>query len=210
MPYQEHALISKVLGALLYFHPSEYAAHGIDQILTFTLPNQENSPLLVTFSQLIEQFRTTNSASLSETHDEFFSGIADMPVPPWGSVYLDRECVLFGESTSEYKQFLTQHGFEFETQKNDPLDHIGLMMMTLGEILASQEDETPSDELTELLGTHMLPWTQHYCAQIQPLLKDTAYASAMALTQSLLAQLTSSLAIQIKPRQVYFNVNISQ
>lgn len=207
MFYNEYASVSKILGALLYFRPSEFQQHGIDQVLEFKAPEQDSSELLLQFQQVLEQFKQADQASLNEAHDEFFSGIADMPVPPWGSVYLDRECVLFGESTAEYKQFLIKNGFEFDTHNNDPLDHIGLMMMTLGELLEPQLDDVPSAALNELLSMHMLPWTSHYLAQIQPMVKEPAYLQTLTLCQSVLQQVSAALNIQVTPRQVYFNIS---
>lgn len=207
MLYHECAAVTKILGALFYFRPSEYQQNGISQVLEFKAPEQEASDLLLQFEKVVEQFKQHDTEQLNSVHDEFFSGIADMPVPPWGSVYLDRECVLFGESTSQYKQFLTNNGFEFETHNNDPLDHIGLMLMTLGEVLESQpQDQAATEQVNELLSVHMLPWTTHYLAQIKPLVIGTPYAHAVELTVSVLKQLSNSLEITAQPRQVYFNI----
>ncbi|WP_089137807.1 molecular chaperone TorD family protein [Vibrio rumoiensis] len=204
--HPESALITKILGALIYFRPSEFSDHGIDRVLALQVESPESSALIKTFQSVLDVFNRTDIDALNMAHDEFFSGIADIPVPPWGSVYLDRECVLFGESTSEYKQFLVKQGFEFETHNNDPLDHIGLMLMTLGELLENQTNDQASAALEELLTTHMLPWTTHYLTQIESMITEPAYAQAIALTQTLLNKLQTTLNLQAKPRQIYFKI----
>lgn len=204
--YTESALITKILGALIYFRPSEFSDNGLDRILALQVESQESSALIKTFQNVLDQFNRADTDALNMAHDEFFSGIGDMPVPPWGSVYLDRECVLFGESTSEYKQFLVQQGFEFETHNNDPLDHVGLMLMTLGALLENQTTDTASPALEELLSYHLLPWASHYLRQVASIISEPAYAQAIALTQTLLNDLQTTFNLTVKPRQVYFKV----
>lgn len=204
--YAESALITKILGALIYFRPSEFSDNGLDRILALQVESQESSALIKTFQSVLDQFNRADTDALNMAHDEFFSGIGDMPVPPWGSVYLDRECVLFGESTSEYKQFLVQQGFEFETHNNDPLDHVGLMLMTLGALLENQTTDTASPALEELLSYHLLPWATHYLRQVASMISEPAYAETIALTQTLLNDLQTTFNLTVKPRQVYFKV----
>lgn len=204
--YTESALITKILGALIYFRPSEFSDNGLDRILALQVESQESSALIKTFQSVLDQFNRADTDALNMAHDEFFSGIGDMPVPPWGSVYLDRECVLFGESTSEYKQFLVQQGFEFETHNNDPLDHVGLMLMTLGALLENQTTDTASPALEELLSYHLLPWATHYLRQVASMISEPAYAETIALTQTLFNDLQMAFNLTVKPRQVYFKV----
>ncbi|OEF25739.1 molecular chaperone TorD family protein [Vibrio rumoiensis] len=204
--YAESALVSKVLGALFYYRPTDYAEHGIEHVLNYQSGAKNCSELLVQFGKTLAQFKQSDIESLSMVHDEFFAGISDMPVPPWGSVYLDRECVLFGESTTQYKQYLTELGFEFNTHNNDPLDHIGLMLMVLGEVLEMQLEQDTKNELHRLLGFHLLPWSTHYLAQLTPRIPSGAYSSLIGLTQSLLSQLQNELNVQVEVRKVYFNV----
>ncbi|TVO33323.1 molecular chaperone TorD family protein [Vibrio algivorus] len=204
--YTESALITKILGALIYFRPSEFSDNGLDRVLALQVELQESSSLIKTFQNVLEQFNRADINALNMAHDEFFSGIGDMPAPPWGSVYLDRECVLFGESTAEYKQFLVQQGFEFETHNNDPLDHIGLMLMTLGALLENQTTDQLSPELEELLGHHLLPWAPHYLKQVEALINEPAYVQAISLTQTLLSDLQTAFNLPVKPRQIYFKV----
>ena len=204
--YTESALITKILGALIYFRPSEFSDNGLDRVLALQVESQESSVLIKTFQSVLDQFNGADIDTLNMAHDEFFSGIGDMPVPPWGSVYLDRECVLFGESTSEYKQFLVQQGFEFETHNNDPLDHIGLVLMTLGALLESQTADEASPALEELLSHHLLPWAPHYLRQVAPMISEPAYAQAITLTQTLLNNLQTAFNLTVKPRQIYFKI----
>lgn len=215
--YAESSIICKILGALFYYRPTDYNHYGIDRVLSyqqvsdhqFSDQTDSGSPseLLHQFQAVLTEFRHSDPEILSQIHDSFFVGISEMPVPPWGSVYLDRECVLFGESTTQYKQYLTQIGVEFETHNNDPLDHIGLMLMVLGEVLEAQLEQDDKTDLHTLLGFHLLPWVIHYLTQITQYIPVGAYASLVRFTQSLLNQLQREFNVKVEMRKVYFNVN---
>lgn len=49
-----------------------------------------------------------------------FVGPAPKPAPPWGSVYTDRECVVFGEGTLELRAWMRAHGVRRTTDERTP------------------------------------------------------------------------------------------
>ena len=51
-----------------------------------------------------------------------FVGPAPKPAPPWGSVYTDRECVVFGEGTLELRAWMRAHGVRRTTDERTPED----------------------------------------------------------------------------------------
>ena len=46
-----------------------------------------------------------------------FEGQGEMPVPPWGSVWLERDNLLMGNTTAEYRAFLQSQGMTFNRVK---------------------------------------------------------------------------------------------
>ncbi len=68
------------------------------------------------------------------------------PPPPWGSVWLDRESVLFGDSTLALRQWMRENHIAFEMQQNEPEDHFGTLLM-LAAWLAENGRETERDQL---------------------------------------------------------------
>ncbi|MBD1577811.1 MULTISPECIES: molecular chaperone TorD family protein [Vibrio] len=205
----ESALISKILGSLFYYRPCQYSQYGIDQVLNIELDPQDASPLMQQFAATLNQFKQADLDQLTLIHDEYFAGIADIPVPPWGSVYLDRENVIFGESHAQYKKFLAQSGFEFETQNNDPLDHIGLMLMTLSALLDTQQNDNAIDssELQEMLSVHLLPWSQTYLYNLVNSLTDPTYLALAKTTQILLDQFSTFFLIPVEARKLYIEAH---
>ena len=66
---------------------------------------------------------------LNDDYQALFIGPNALPAPPWGSVYLDKEAVIFGSSLLELRNFMRQHGISLQLAQKEPEDHFGLMMM---------------------------------------------------------------------------------
>ncbi len=60
-----------------------------------------------------------------------FVGPGPKAAPPWGSVYTDRECVVFGEATLALRQWMRENGISRPGDGTEPEDHIGLMLLLL-------------------------------------------------------------------------------
>ncbi len=52
-----------------------------------------------------------------------------LPAPPWGSVWLDKESVLFGDSTLALRQWMRENGIALEADGNEPEDHFGTVLL---------------------------------------------------------------------------------
>lgn len=65
---------------------------------------------------------------LTWEYRRLFIGPGAKPAPPWGSVYTDRECVVFGATTLELRAWMREHGVARTADEKTPEDHIGLML----------------------------------------------------------------------------------
>ena len=111
-----------------------------------------------------------------------FVGPAPKPAPPWGSVYTDRECVVFGEGTLELRAWMRAHGVRRTTDERTPEDHIGLMLALMSYLARNQPDaedhiglmlalmsylaRNQPDDLDEFLQIHLLTWSSHFLDQL--------------------------------------------
>ena len=66
-----------------------------------------------------------------QEYRRLFVGPAPKPAPPWGSVYTDRECVVFGESTLALRAWMRAQGIARLVDDKTPEDHIGLMLVLM-------------------------------------------------------------------------------
>ena len=88
--------------------------------------------------------------NLDQQYQDLFIGPNALPAAPWGSVYLDEEGVLFGDSTLALQAFMRAHRIDFMSSINEPEDHIGLMLM-----LAAYLAEHHPDVLPAFLHEHL-------------------------------------------------------
>ena len=164
-------LVPRILGFLFYYSPSHPSAEAILPALA-DLPEHFES-------QYQDKVQTLVQAMIAEVQDEakpearhealaqefslLFEGLGEMPAPPWGSVYLDRESIVMGESTVEYRRFLASSGIVLDTQMREPDDQFGLMLLAFAQLLESEK----FDASAELLEQHLLPWAFRYLEVLQ-------------------------------------------
>ena len=90
-----------------------------------------------------------------------FVGPAPKPAPPWGSVYTDRECVVFGASTLALRAWMRGRGIARLADDKTPEDHIGLMLSLMAYLARNQPED-----LDEFLQEHLLTWSSHFLEQL--------------------------------------------
>ncbi|TDQ59579.1 TorA maturation chaperone TorD [Mesocricetibacter intestinalis] len=194
---QEISTYGRLLGAAFYYAPQ---AQEVKPILAFfERPNWIEDWHILTVSEEIQGLiRKGLSRDLDEAYQYLFIGPNALPAPPWGSVYLDREGVIFGDSLLELRTFLKWHKITFSLDLNEPEDHFGLMLM-----LAAYLAENHPPLLNEFLAQHLLTWSGRY---LQLLAEQTDYPFYQAL--SLLAQQTlqrwqEKLMLEVPKLQLY-------
>ena len=108
-----------------------------------------------------------------------FVGPGHLPAPPWGSVYTDRECVVFGESTLALRAWMRAVGVERLADERTPEDHIGLMLALLS-FLAAERPEL----VDEYLRDHLLTWAPHYLEGLAEAADHSFYRGLARLTRA--------------------------
>lgn len=136
--------------------------------------------------------------NLGWEYRRLFVGPNVKPAPPWGSVYTDRECVIFGESTLNLRQWMREKGIERQQDENAPEDHIGLMLLLMAWIARNQ----PQD-LEEYLKSHFLMWSSHFLVQLAEASDHPFYEGLALLTKASLEGIQSELSIEISYPKYY-------
>lgn len=115
-----------------------------------------------------------------------------MEAPPWGSVYLDKEEVVFGESTLAFRAFLRECNLDFNTAQNEPEDQVGLILMVLGILL----EQGRIDRATTLLDKHLNTWFEQFIGRFNQHAKSSSYQSLGHFSQNLVMAINQ--AVQAK------------
>ena len=127
-----------------------------------------------------------------------FVGPAPKPAPPWGSVYTDRECVVFGESTLALRAWMRAQGIARLVDDKTPEDHIGLMLVLMVWIARNQ----PAD-LDDYLRLHLLPWSSHFLDELAEAAKQPFYEGLARLAKASLEGIQSERALDVAYPRFY-------
>lgn len=187
----------KVLGALFYQSPGDIAFDdclGLVDDLSQQWPYGSEAELTRIQHGLQQQNH------LKAVHQSLFIGPDHLAAPPWGSVYLDEESVLFGHSTLTWRNFLREHQLAFDTGNNDPEDHFGLMCWAMAQLAENQN--WPA--VQTLLEMHLLPWSSTYLHLLQTHAPTGFYQALAELAILTLDTLQQIAGLQLETHRIYF------
>ncbi|ABR74878.1 DMSO reductase maturation protein DsmD [Actinobacillus succinogenes] len=164
----------RLLGAVFYYAPQD---KRIQPVLDFfRQPDWLNDWAALENPEFIHALIEKGmQQDLSQAYQYLFIGPNDLPAPPWGSVYLDKESVIFGDSLLALREFLAVRHIEFIKTQNEPEDHLGLMFM-----LAAYLAETKPEYLSEFLSEHFVTWA-YRCLDLIAEQTDYPFYQGMAL-----------------------------
>ena len=134
-----------------------------------------------------------DSEELMWEYRRLFIGPALKPAPPWGSVYTDRECVVFGKSELDLKAWMRAHGIERLQDDKSPEDHLGLMLLMMAWLV----EEKP-ELLEDYLRLHVLTWSSHFLCQLEEAAKQPFYQGLAKLTKESLEGIQKELALEVE------------
>ena len=127
-----------------------------------------------------------------------FVGPAPKPAPPWGSVYTDRECVVFGESTLALRAWMRAQGIERLVDDKTPEDHIGLMLVLMAWIARNRPEA-----LDDFLRLHLLPWSSHFLDELAEAAEQPFYEGLARLAKASLEGIQSERALDVAYPRFY-------
>nr|WP_314266301.1 Tat proofreading chaperone DmsD [uncultured Moellerella sp.] len=196
---QDIDITARTLGALFYYSPENPACTPMIAILSSTEWCSEwpygSDKQLAQCSALLMQ---SSEEPLEEAYQRLFIGPHALPAPPWGSVYLDKESVLFGDSTLALRQWMRTHQIESQVGEKEPEDHFGLMLMMTAWLAQSQPQA-----LSQFLSEHLLPWSSRYLALMIEHAEHPFYQGLAELTQLTLEQWQQQLSVVPIKHQLY-------
>jgi len=193
------AFSARVLGALFYFAPDSEQAAPLVTALT-TTDWYHDWPLdAELLSPVAHSLSVSADETLPEAWQRLFVGPWALPAPPWGSVWLDRESVLFGESTLALRQWMRDSGITFNVQQNEPEDHFGTLLMLAAWLSENGRD----DECDQLLAWHLLPWSQRFLAEFSENARHPFYTGIAQLALMTLEDWQSRLTLPVAEKTLY-------
>ena len=142
---------------------------------------------LAPFLELSKNLSIANLDSLKSEYTYLFIGPNKLPAPPWGSVYIGKEKLLFTKSTLEVRGAYLKYNLIHSNYPHAADDHISTeldFMAYLSKRSITAQTLESTGEFTQLLAhtgeykqlltdqqeflqTHMLTWIKDFSEQIQ-------------------------------------------
>ena len=140
----------------------------------------------------------TEDDDLVWEYRRLFIGPAPKPAPPWGSVYTDRECVVFGQTTLALRAWMREQGIERLVDDKTPEDHLGLMLVLMAWIARNRPEA-----LDDYLSLHLLTWSSHFLEQLAQAAEHPFYEGLARLAQASLEGIQADLALDVTYPRFY-------
>lgn len=129
------------------------------------------------FLSKLEQDREKELDKLCSEYTRLFLGPTKLPAPPWESVYVNKERLIFQESTLKVREWYLKYDFVPTNYRTEADDHIALeldFMANLADFAENSLENNQIDSLIKILNDqksflekHMLNWVPQYVADLQ-------------------------------------------
>ncbi|EMH4161032.1 Tat proofreading chaperone DmsD [Pluralibacter gergoviae] len=186
-------LSARVLGALFYTSPESDAAAPLVAALRDGSWQAQWPTSIAYRDGIAARLQAGFDEPLAEAWQRLFIGPYALPASPWGSVWLDKENVLFGESTLALRQWLRDNSIAFHSGQNEPEDHFGLLLMLGAWLLENQQEA----RWQELLAWHLLPWSGRFLDAFVAKSDHPFYCALGQLAQDTLAAWQTRLRLPV-------------
>lgn len=148
--------------------------------------------------QLMQRGIAQGMDSVATEYRRLFVGPAKKIVPPWGSVYTDREGVLFGKSALDLHDWMSEHAISTAVDDAMPDDHIGRMLSLMAWIARRRPEM-----LVEYLGDHLLIWAPHLLERLSAQTRHCFFAGMGRLALCSLKGIEDEFDVQVRHVRLY-------
>ena len=193
------AVLPRILGALFYYSPGRPEVKALFDSLP-ALPELYPWRDPAQMAGLCADWPLPDDDDLAWQYSVLFEGQGDMPAPPWGSVWLERDNLLMGDTTAEYRAFLQSQGMAFDSRQSEPEDQFGLMLLASSTLLEAGKDAA----VNQLFEEHLLPWGYRYLERLQESAVSPFYSGLAAVTACYLQEMEQQRALQPAVKRLYF------
>ncbi len=167
--------------SLCYTYPDEKVCSWImgrkwleevRQSLSF-LTDEDFEPYLASFEKSLSGERGEVALAIAREYTRLFiNGFPHVIAPPYGSVYLDKDGLVFGKTTAGVLQFYHQTGFTLKEEIGDLPDHIAHELEFMGILTAQEAQATVSEKVRleeiqmNFLSHFLLSWIPTFCERV--------------------------------------------
>lgn len=209
-------MIFGLLGRLLHSYPDRaWFQSLVDEDLFAEAPFAGEQPDVAAGLALMQGWSRDSAGGMTdEGFDELradytrlFIGPEKVLTPPWESVHLSVDRLLFQEQTLQVREWYRRYGLESVHLYNEPDDHIGLELAflahlaTLGAESASRQDHASLDRELDaqraFLSEHLLKWALDWCESVTALSQTDFYRGIALMVRGALLEAVRLLDVAL-------------
>jgi TorA maturation chaperone TorD len=166
----------RLLGMLLYNEPNSGLLDTLsDGVFDEAVYAAENETVRQGIGEINAWFKSGSKEKLLDAarsdYMRLLVGVGKVLAPPWGSVYLNTDRLLFTEDTLKVRQFYERYGMKATKKYSEPDDHIGLEL----EFLAYLSEQGKIEAAREFVAKYIVPWLPRWNADVQKYAKTGFY-----------------------------------
>lgn len=147
----------------------------------------------------IKQLETNKDDTLEKCCSEYtrlFIGPTTLPAPPWESVYLTKERLIFQESTLKVRQCYLKYNFLPANYRSEADDHLALeldFMANLSQLTESVFQDDKINDVIEILKDqkafleqHLLVWVPQFVSELEAATSHPLYREMASVLREFL------------------------
>lgn len=174
----------------------------VSQISAWPCMKVENGEPMLPRNAFLETGSSLAAKSIAADHLRLFSGPEPL-VPPWASVWLERDALLFGSTTDAVRAVYDDWGVQIANAGHEPEDHLGFELSFMGYLLdvmknnplaASRSGVTPENALNTFLNESVMAFAPLVLEKASRCAKTPFYKYGCAHALALLENLRKDIA----------------
>lgn len=208
-------LLLGVLSKTIQSNPErEWLQSFIDEDIFSESPMESNHQDFVTGLRVLQAWAQENRESISNErltdlktdYVRLFVGVGKTIAPPWESVYLNEDRMIFQQQTLQVREWYRRFGVESEKLYKEPDDHIGLELSFLAHLAKlglqalDENDEIKFEQILQaqrqFISEHPLKWAPGWCKLVEENAGTDFYRGLAKLIRGTLFSLAESLEVQ--------------
>ncbi len=130
--------------------------------------------------------------ALKRDYTRLFIGLEKTLAPPYASVYLSKDHLLYGSPVLDVRQFYKKFGLSVNPMNRVPDDHIGFELYCLSFLL----ENAVKAALREFLSNHLNTWIPSFLSLVEEKAETAYYRGVALLTQGFVESLSNFLYIE--------------
>jgi TorA maturation chaperone TorD len=163
--------------------------------------NPQSSRGLAILRTFVRQWTPDQMPDLKLDYTRLFIGLEHMQAPPYASVYLGQEKIMFDLPTLEIRDLYRRYGLKSRTSHKEPDDHIGLELSFLQylcmEAVKSDNLEASDvliQDMKHFLEGHLNKWLPDFVKSVKKHAETEFYAGIADVTERTVLELTDYLS----------------